>query len=57
MTPQALTRLRLFIALFPSACIVAAMIAFSRYGLSRPRVREIQEALATRRASRERGAL
>jgi Na+/melibiose symporter-like transporter len=52
-----LTRLRLFIALFPSACIVAAMIAFSRYGLSRARVREIQEALATRRASRERGAL
>jgi len=56
MTPQALTRLRLFIALFPSACIVAAMIAFSRYGLSRERVREIQDALAARRAaSREKG--
>ena len=51
MTPQALTRLRLFIALFPSACIVAAMIAFSRYGLSRARVREIQVALDARRAA------
>jgi Na+/melibiose symporter-like transporter len=50
MTPEALTRLRLFIALFPSACIVAAMISFSRYRLSRARVREIQEALDVRRA-------
>lgn len=57
MTPQALTRLRLFIALFPSACIVAAMIAFSRYGLSRTRVCEIQEALDARRASRKEGAV
>jgi Na+/melibiose symporter-like transporter len=50
MTPQALTRLRLFIAIFPSVCIIAAMIAFSRYGLSRERVREIQAQLAARRA-------
>ena len=57
MTPQALTRLRLFIALFPSACIVAAMIAFSRYGLSRTRVREIQVALDARPASRKEGAV
>jgi Na+/melibiose symporter-like transporter len=57
MTPAALTRLRLFIALFPSACIVAAMISFSRYGLSRERVREIQATLQQRRAApRETGA-
>jgi GPH family glycoside/pentoside/hexuronide:cation symporter len=50
MTPQALTRLRLFIAIFPSVCIIAAMIVFSRYGLSRDHVREIQAQLAARRA-------
>lgn len=52
MTPQTLTRLRLFIAFFPSACIIGAMIAFSRYRLSRERVREIQEALRARRKGR-----
>jgi GPH family glycoside/pentoside/hexuronide:cation symporter len=51
MTPQTLTRLRLFIALFPSACIIAAIIAFSRYRLSRERVREIQALLRERRAA------
>ena len=52
MTPETLTRLRLFIAFFPSACIIGAMIAFSRYRLSRERVREIQEALRARREGR-----
>lgn len=52
MTPQTLTRLRLFIAFFPSACIIAAMIAFSRYRLSRERVREIQALLRERREGR-----
>lgn len=51
MTPQTLTRLRLFIVFFPSACIIAAMIAFSRYRLSRERVREIQALLRERRAA------
>lgn len=51
MTPQALTSLRLFIAFFPSACIIAAMIAFSRYRLSRERVHEIQALLRERRAA------
>jgi GPH family glycoside/pentoside/hexuronide:cation symporter len=52
MTPESLTRLRLFIALFPSACIIAAMIVFSRYRLSRERVREIQALLRERRAAK-----
>jgi Na+/melibiose symporter-like transporter len=39
LSTQQVGRLRLLIAIFPSACIVAAMIAFSRYGLSRERVR------------------
>jgi GPH family glycoside/pentoside/hexuronide:cation symporter len=49
MAPETLTRLRLFIALFPSTCIIAAMIVFSRYRLSRERLGEIQEALRARR--------
>jgi Na+/melibiose symporter-like transporter len=53
MTPESLTRLRLFIALFPSACIIAAMIVFSRYRLSRERVREIQTLLRERRAAKQ----
>jgi GPH family glycoside/pentoside/hexuronide:cation symporter len=52
MTPQTLTRLRLFIAFFPSACLIGAIIVFSRYRLSRERVREIQEALRARREGR-----
>ena len=52
MTPETLTRLRLFIALFPSVCIIAAIIIFSRYSLSRERVREIQDALRARRMGR-----
>lgn len=52
MTPESLTRLRLFIAFFPSACIIAAMIVFSRYRLSRERVREIQALLRERRAAK-----
>jgi GPH family glycoside/pentoside/hexuronide:cation symporter len=52
MTPDSLTRLRLFIAFFPSACIFAAMIVFSRYRLSRERVREIQDLLRERRAAK-----
>lgn len=53
MTPETLTRLRLFIAFFPSACIIVAIIIFSRYSLSRERVGEIQALLRERRASRQ----
>jgi GPH family glycoside/pentoside/hexuronide:cation symporter len=59
MTPETLTRLRLFIALFPSACLIAAIITFSRYQLSRERLHEIQAAIRERReaASAESGAI
>jgi GPH family glycoside/pentoside/hexuronide:cation symporter len=49
MTPETLTRLRLFIALFPSGCLIAAIITFSRYQLSRERLHEIQAAIRERR--------
>ena len=52
MSPEALTRLRLFIALVPSVCLLAAMAVFVPYSLSRDRLRDIQEALRLRRASR-----
>jgi Na+/melibiose symporter-like transporter len=52
MSPEALTRLRLFIALVPSVCLLAAMAVFVPYSLSRDRLREIQEALRLRRAAR-----
>jgi GPH family glycoside/pentoside/hexuronide:cation symporter len=51
MTPETLTRLRLFIALFPSTCLIAAIITFSRYQLSRERLKEIQVALRARKAA------
>jgi len=51
MTPETLTRLRLFIALFPSSCLIAAIITFSRYKLSRERLHEIQATLRSRKSS------
>jgi Na+/melibiose symporter-like transporter len=49
MSPETIFRLRLFVALFPSSCLLIAILVFSRYRLSRERVGEIQEALRARR--------
>lgn len=49
MTPETIFRLRLFIALWPSSCLIAAIIVISRYSLTRERVNEIQEELRRRR--------
>lgn len=49
MTPETILRLRLFLALFPASCMVAAAIVFSRYSLTRLRVRQIQEELNLRK--------
>jgi GPH family glycoside/pentoside/hexuronide:cation symporter len=48
MTAETLQRLRLFIAFFPSTCLIAAIIIFSRYQLSRKRLEIIQDALRQR---------
>jgi glycoside/pentoside/hexuronide:cation symporter, GPH family len=49
MSPQTVLRLRLFLALFPSACMIGAVVVFSRYALTRRRVQEIQAELTRRR--------
>jgi Na+/melibiose symporter-like transporter len=54
MSPETVFRLRLFVALFPSTCLVVAMIVFSRYSLSRGHLQEIQEALRLRRLTNTR---
>jgi GPH family glycoside/pentoside/hexuronide:cation symporter len=50
MQPETLLRLRLFVALFPSSCLLLAILNFSRYSLNRQRVQEIQAELTRRRA-------
>lgn len=51
MLPETVLRLRLFVALFPSSCLLLAIVVFSRYSLTRQRVREIQELCRQRRAA------
>jgi GPH family glycoside/pentoside/hexuronide:cation symporter len=51
MSTETLVRLRMFIALFPSSCLILAIIVFSRYRLGRERVGEIQSILRARRQS------
>jgi GPH family glycoside/pentoside/hexuronide:cation symporter len=53
MSPETTFRLRLFVALFPSSCLLIAILLFSRYSLSRARVGEIQAALRERRAAQQ----
>jgi Na+/melibiose symporter-like transporter len=53
MSPETTFRLRLFVALFPSSCLLIAIFLFSRYSLSRARVGEIQAALRERRAAQQ----
>lgn len=50
MLPETVLRLRLFVALFPSSCLLLAILVFSRYSLTRQRIREIQELCRQRRA-------
>ena len=50
MQPETVLRLRLFVALFPSSCLLLAILSFSRYSLNRHRVQEIQAELTRRRA-------
>jgi glycoside/pentoside/hexuronide:cation symporter, GPH family len=49
MSPATVLRLRLFTALFPSSCLLLAIVNFSRYSLNRQRVQEIQAELTRRR--------
>jgi glycoside/pentoside/hexuronide:cation symporter, GPH family len=49
MQPETVLRLRLFVALFPSSCLLLAILNFSRYSLNRQRVQEIQAELTRRR--------
>lgn len=51
MVPETIFRLRLFLALFPAGCLMAAAVIFSRYPLARATVAEIQNQLRVRRAS------
>lgn len=49
MGPETIFRLRLFIAIFPSLCLLGALLVFSRYSLDRTRLSEIQEQLRVRK--------
>lgn len=49
MGPETVFRLRLFIAIFPSLCLLGAVLVFSRYSLNRARLSEIQEQLTIRK--------
>lgn len=53
MSPEAILRLRLFLALFPATCMLLAALVFSRYPLTRGRVMEIQEQLRERKLNQE----
>jgi GPH family glycoside/pentoside/hexuronide:cation symporter len=48
MTPETIFRLRLFLALFPAGSLLAAVLVFSRYPLTRGRVQQIQARLTVR---------
>lgn len=45
MTPETITRLRLFLSFFPMSCLFIAAIIFKFYPLTRERVQEIQSKL------------
>jgi GPH family glycoside/pentoside/hexuronide:cation symporter len=53
MSPAAILRLRLFLALFPATCMLLAAFVFSRYPLIRSRVIEIQEKIRERKLNQE----
>jgi len=49
MLPETIFRLRLFLALFPAGCLLAAGLVFIRYPLNRERVQGIQRQLNERK--------